>query len=790
MYKLSRLPDRRLSRLPPGRYMLNNGPKQKGEHGSWSMGDNQEEVKALLRSQFSNEISFTRTPQQADYVILPAGVSRPGEKVVRLNPALANPAVIFRENEIYSMLPSISYSGYARNDVQPSHGYGSHHAPANSRKSHGRKQRSKAYNERRRKSTRRKSATAYTHTDPKTGEQISITVPEQLEPSGKSRFLNPNYFNRIEEIKTIQISPSDYTVQRSQLRPDSSPPVPSVKPKPLPQPTPEETRAWNPPPAAHRAEMESLLQNGKDMLSLISTGGGPLPMEQHDSNVIDEIKAQTQLGQTPQTSRADTVEQPPTEIRSPEDTLPNPQQIKPMIKTSFKQFFQELNLAKEGSEAFSTLDDWKLAAQGGTGPDKSQEFLGFSSQLYTLYRTIWQPVIFQIRTGFEIKFQATDDTGSLGQWVAQQEKTYQNQVNMDWNQALETLIPTVEDVEVFLNTRYDLETAQDIMRSLVKTAELLRKMIIDLESFNQQYRKILRTALNRDVLGTRCNALSSLCIDYVNPENAEQKQIGGEPMSYLLSALFNISCSMFDAEKQFLNKNQIEFQRLCDHMDGVSASATDIHNYLFYQGVMDQDAKFSVTSLGPNFCKNMYDVTNHARVVMSEIDQEELSQGMRGAVDEEDALLSETLMRWNLREFMFYLQNLDHVSTSEDEKQNGAFLRGHVYTEFVHFILGRYNEEPMENTTPRSDIFPQLKVAVMQLPSSINRRKAWLAMYFVAVVMVMANLCQEYTGFTYARIEEFLTVKKTPDHDLKWKVGEQTLGFMRQFLSKFGFFKR
>ncbi len=92
--------------LPPGVYLLNNGPKAKGRGGKFVHGTQASIMQSL---QGLPGIRFTKKPEEADYVILPEGVREPGEKSRRRNPALADSRVWFPMDQVAPLMASRGY---------------------------------------------------------------------------------------------------------------------------------------------------------------------------------------------------------------------------------------------------------------------------------------------------------------------------------------------------------------------------------------------------------------------------------------------------------------------------------------------------------------------------------------------------------------------------------------------------------------------------------------------------------------------------------------------------------
>ena len=171
--------------LPPGNYILNNGPKIKNVGGRFSNGSH-----ASIKKLFQNTpgIAFTSKPEKADFVILPEGVTEPGQKIRHRNPALSDSRTWFSMDAIGHTLKSESYRRSKKADTYQ-----------------------------------------YVLNDRNSGTIRQIDIPEEIAPSGRASFLltagDPKqpkvpYFSRIEppynviienpeEVKMIPVTMSE-----------------------------------------------------------------------------------------------------------------------------------------------------------------------------------------------------------------------------------------------------------------------------------------------------------------------------------------------------------------------------------------------------------------------------------------------------------------------------------------------------------------------------------------------------------------------------------------------------
>lgn len=179
--------------LRPGVYLLNNGPKQKGRNGRFSMGTHATIMASLAHVP---GIRFTKNPEDADFVLLPEGVKEPGEKSRVRNPALNDSRNWIPIDQVM-LPPPAAQAGLAA--PMASRGYSS--KPVAKPKKKGKK------------ATSKKRSDAYIEVGSvETGNSRKIHIPHELVPSdkvvdqiGKERMVQgakqgffPNYFSRIE----------------------------------------------------------------------------------------------------------------------------------------------------------------------------------------------------------------------------------------------------------------------------------------------------------------------------------------------------------------------------------------------------------------------------------------------------------------------------------------------------------------------------------------------------------------------------------------------------------------
>jgi len=786
------------AQLPKGTYILNNGPKKKGQGGRFTMGDH-----GVVKNFFNNMpgVRFTEKPEEADYVIVPEGVTEPGSKIKKRNPSLSDPRVIFSMDQLFHIFKA--------------HGYGLPRQHNKHSKHSGR---------------RRKKATQYSRKDPKTGETVSFDVPSQLDPTGRARFLNPLYFKQLEEIKDIPIKSSDYIIARNAFRADQEPVVtPQLHTVPPPQPTLQQAAAWTPPPPSQNVRLMQMIQNANAMLDQVQRSGPDEPlsappgfMARPERPGVPDVSAQvitaadenTELSPfdtdfsplQPSEPRPVTVSSASTQINNrgvpqapsappPEDAAYSSSQALPNIETAIEAYLAQLQLVSRGTENFSTPEQWAAASVSQVGPDKANDFFYLMYAINDIFHIIWQ-VIYQIKSGFRTDFLNSQPLGrdrrTLDQQIAEWETSVSQVPPVTYEEALNTVIPDAQLINQFPK-HYTLDNALQMLQLFVGAAHFFQGLLGQLSTFNEKYRALLRETMIRDQLGTKCAGLTAICVEYHNPEDPEQKQKGGEGMHYLIRALFDMSCKLF-ADIGQLSHTETIYQQICNHAEGVAASANDMHNYLFYQGAMGQNSQIAGDSSAGSFCANTDKVIDLASDEIEKLDRadtelgrSDLSEQERAAQEEE--FFSSTMYKWNLRQCLWFLQ---HVGPKPAQGEMNK-----VYEQFTKFMLGadqdtvqRYLADPAQGlqTVTRSSMFAELRSAVAG--TEAYEKKTWLVMYFVAITLVMANLCQNTTGYNYKKVAELLYAEWTPDHNMQWVLSKQERGKVQNFLSNFGWYRK
>lgn len=816
-------------RLPHGTYLLNNGPKAKG--GRFFTGTH-EEVKQLFADQ--PHVRFTDNPIHADYVLLPAGIREPGNKVVKRNPSLTRPEAVFSMEDVIpgSILRSESYS---------------------SRKNKKNKKKHAGAREKRHK----KMAMQYVRTDAKTGKKTTLSVPSQLDPHGHAKFLNPNYIKQLEEVKDIPIDQADYVASRRQLRTDYVDVVHDTRldPTPPPQPSHEDSLAWTAPPAAQNARLHNMMSRINNILDEVDVNGGAPPLKtppdykrlngwdfsdtdqkgsfppmnvnpngivttgltEHEllkhvgsNKTYNAGSASAQLGQT-QSQRAsddmsrtqETAALRAQSVPSPEDEEMPKIEAQSLIKEYFDDYNTMYNETRKMTADLNNETARKQLSQDRTAPDKGNLFMSILIAMKRLYQIIWNPLIYNIQSAFANDFDKLQSQNSKEEQIPfntfidkMLDKQRQSATQNTWGNP-GTDLPTVQNQAYFLQ-EFDLDTATKMIGYLIKMAVILEHTIEEIDKYLKSYRIYLRESMSRDKLSLQCWDLGEICVNYENPENSKETKLGGEPMYYLIRGLFAMSCDMFNNIENLRNTD--DWKTLCTRVDGISASANDMHTYLLYRGAMTQQIpSFDASLLGESFCATTNQMLDRATTQMEELDM--VDQHIEK--NESKDFLNHTLYTWNLREFLYYLRTVDDSpdEKEEEDKDNGSpkeQFKGRIYNQFVAFLL-RGNQQEVEAylknpdgdplQKDRANLFADLQTSVSNM-SSKHHKRLWLSMYFVAMTFVMANLCQDVTNMDFQAISRLLYTAYEPDHPKNWVIGSQQRGKLKNLFSMLGFVRR
>jgi hypothetical protein len=261
-----------------------------------------------------------------------------------------------------------------------------------------------------------------------------------------------------------------------------------------------------------------------------------------------------------------------------------------------------------------------------------------------------------------------------------------------------------------------------------------------LQKITQEYRDIVGSSLKASNLTLRCTELSATCSNYFDNKNANIPfQIGGEDMYSLIRALFVMSCDML-AQLPNIPKTSTEYQTVCQHQEALATSSYDIHYYLLHKGLK---AYAPWLGFGASaFCTNMDEGINLAVQEMAKLDKQELADPQVNEHYKTKPLASDSIT-FSSQNLSMFLATISKYST--------------VYKAFATFLLDKENRRVAYETLRTQMSYARL--------NPVQEARLWLQMYAVACVMIMANLCQDVTGFTVEHIQEVLSAPYQADHN-------------------------
>lgn len=289
------------SHLLPGTYILNNGPKREG--GRFQAGDH-EEMKRILSTVPGVQVTDKAT--RADYVILPPHVSGPGSKLLKRGSRFRNPNTWVRMEDVYMINRPPTESRFRVNT-----------GPVV------------------------KLAQAYGEPEP--------SVPSALQPNAEySRFLNPDYYRQLAEVKDIVTEPA----------------VPSLKrPVKVPIGNEAQTEAWAPPTVMAQATIDRHVNKIDQLLERVPGVVRPKlppPLEPVEVKVKEE-----KIPLIPERR----------EIKEEQEESSATQVLEPTTKDTVQSFFGE-NFRVEYEQRLisvaDALDDYLLPDEGAPDDNTDQ----------------------------------------------------------------------------------------------------------------------------------------------------------------------------------------------------------------------------------------------------------------------------------------------------------------------------------------------------------------------------------------------------------------------------------
>lgn len=312
------------SRLLPGTYILNNGPKREG--GRFQAGDHAE-LKRILSTMPGVQVTDKAT--RADYVILPPGVSGPGSKLLKRGSRFRDPNTWVRMEDVYMVSTG----------------------PA------------------------MKMAQAYGEPEP--------SVPASLRPNAEySRFLNPDYYRQLAEVKDIVTEPA----------------VPSLKrPAKVPIGNEAQTEAWAPPTVMAQATIDRHVNRIDQLLERVPRAVRPTAPALPPPLEPSEVKVKEEKHQLPSVAPSPTpeIKEQTSPSKSPsedtDDSKSRPsydtQELTPTTFETVRSFFgeefrreYELRLVK----AADSIDEYLLPDEDQPDDNSDQILDASPSVLYTI----------------------------------------------------------------------------------------------------------------------------------------------------------------------------------------------------------------------------------------------------------------------------------------------------------------------------------------------------------------------------------------------------------------------
>jgi uncharacterized protein YqcC (DUF446 family) len=763
--------------LPPGTYIFNNGPKKKSVGGRFTFGNH-----AAMKKLFKDfpGVVFTEKPEKADYVIVPEGVTEVGSKLRKRNPSLANPAVIFPMDKISHVFKAESYKQPKRN-----------------------------------KKTLKKTAYQYEILDA-SGNKRNVDVPIYLEPTGKAQFLNPNYVKSLESVKNVIIPYNEYITQRNIQRPDLSAlpppqltlpiaapsyPIPSAPPQreifappplppapvnigsvgsagttPLPS-APPQREVFAPVMPTSSENLKQLIQNSNAFLDMIASGqtgstgpNAPTPISPTAPSSAPNLPSET--GQvesfTAESTRSSIT---PQEVKIVEGETRK--SLLQLLSGQIKVYNKNLkNLKTYTAQDMDTIQKWQETSQKSEAPDSAENFFLLAAGFNKLYLSIWK-IIYELKSLLGSDFSLQDNL-TLGAYLEQKTAETVPQSNAYTVEFLYTQLMPPQSLDDYVSEITEKTTestgakTKNILDTMIFSGQVIVLLLQQLNGYITAYRQTFLTDIQNSNLSLECKDLSSVCAAYYDSSKIKGSQVGGESMSSLTRALFSMSCDLL-GNLPNLSKISLEYSLRCQHYEELASTAYEIHRYLLYQG-LNIELSGNLQHGPEYFCTTMDDSLNRAYNEMMKLDNIQIPDPNVNDV-------YKSLQKSDPNDFSisFETQNLSVFLSNVSNYPN-------LYKAFVSFLTEKNRRQSFDDL--------QVKMNDLRL-DPITTNRLWLYMHAISCVMIMANLCQEKTGFTVARIKEFLDKRYTPDHDTSFVLGvgdqmkQERAGIMRKLKSWF-----
>lgn len=736
--------------LPVGTYILNNGPRKKGQGGRFTMGTHRV-LKQLMKD--VPGVTFTDRPDKADFVILPEGVKEPGRKLTQRNPSLKDPRRVFSMEQITHVMQSEAYHHY-------------------------------------------KYGLMYTAKDAQ-GRPVQIDVPVNLEPSDQA-FMQS--IAKVSNVNLMVIPDTDYTVVRRNLR--GAPqlvvvPGPPPGPQQQQQPSPAASVAVAAPSAAPTnnllakiAQVDALLGTLGSVPPLEPTPALPVAAHQQMAQLqAQQIQEQQQLAQlqarqlqeqqqlarlqAQQKSAQQRPAQPPVAAADIErikaegrqslaalNATAGPARPRPTAPPS-----SSLEAPAPASLLVSPLDDAVPTSDLGWGPAEpaptsllsatQQPAVLPSSQLQVDIQAVLEiytrlshnktynsadiesmfasseprtsrdvlGLIRQIEK-FRMALQAVLYTLSpanikeqhqIAETLAQQKIRAINSALVFLRESIaKSLLPTLDGFRVNDPSAAQLQK-ETVSRMLVETLAYLKQFITLLSQRNVKYRDVIFQNIRDSQGGLNCRKSGLFCQDFNEPEDIRA----------VIWSLFNSACQIVQTSSdQFATK--IEFQASCKQNELVHATLCDIYNQLFVQGFYGGKPPTNVTRLActsqASLCQDFYTAIDHTFRAY-----EELAQAQTGV---------------NILEI---LHNLQVASTSDRRQMWKVGSKPTIYNYFYRFLLNVDPETNRPTPTTRPQSLSEIQTLMVKF-SAVDSRRIYLEMIMAALFFQLANFCAGHKG--------------------------------------------
>lgn len=536
--------------LPLGTYILNNGPRKKGQGGRFTMGTHRM-LKQLMKD--VPGVVFTEKPEKADFVILPEGVHEPGSKLTKRNPSLKDPRRVFSMDQIAHVMHSEAYA-------------------------------------------RRKHGLMYTTKDTQ-GRDVRIDVPVNLEPSDQTF---AQAIAKISGADIMVIPDQDYTVVRRNIRgapqpvivptppptasappvfppipPASGPPLQQQQPRPIFAPAQQQQQQPYPPPPPPPATLWAKISQLDALLGTLQPAPAPivLPPQPVFAGPPPQPQPQPQL-------------QPPTPPVAPHSLLAGaplpvpsaPRGNLPVDVAAVQKAYTEL----QRNPVLTSNEPEPLAELFDARESNSLHILKFIHQLEKLRQSITTLL-------YGLQIERLEERYTVVQ--TQAEKSLPD-IGTSWkllSTYLPALIGRLATFQPFNPAQMtDTETTTN---GLLEANAYLNRFIALLAQRNTIYREQILKDLRASQASLHCQGTNLVC-DAQEPED----------LRAVLGALFNAACEIVQtSSRQFTT--EIAYQNLCKITENVHATLCDIYNFFHLRGIR-QEGWMNPTDKG--LCNDFY----------------------------------------------------------------------------------------------------------------------------------------------------------------------------------------